>query len=584
MLVNSLRSGLLGPAPTHDHSSFSLSPASSMNTHHSNQTDAHPHTGESISSRLPLSSEDFDFNIDFDTAFSNIPIDIPSSILQENPEHLLLQDANGGDSISDGHYPDHAFHSRFFSPNVPANAQIGGGSERSNNIMENDLAKGFSRSQEKAPLFNAQESSMISQFFEKINADPEFIFSPKLDEGLLNLTEHDGVASPAFSILGQNDYKNSRPSQFGSSSELASFNSSHKPTATTPGAAWDIPTPEGILPLMNSTQFMHSQQTQPELQESSHDIYTTSNSTVPTTVPDSKYGYQTGPNLRKETQYAVPTQRGAKPDPDALRQLPIMFGTDPSFQDTGFQPSYSLSSAIRSRDMPPSEDKPIERHHAGQQRRPEYASGSVNSNNTNYNPGAVGISDLPVRANMNGLEKPLIPKPYTSNDLRKQIKPEYSLELYDMNNSTTSIGTDAINNDTKEAGVTSTSTKGAVSRRKSTVKNSDSEATITTRPRRENLSEDQKRINHISSEKRRRDLIKSQFKEMCSLVPKLAETDGNNSAAAVTNQSKSTVLQVVYEYILLMFEKNSRLRQFLAENNVNFSDIKNSTIPSKDQQ
>lgn len=141
--------------------------------------------------------------------------------------------------------------------------------------------------------------------------------------------------------------------------------------------------------------------------------------------------------------------------------------------------------------------------------------------------------------------------------------------------------------------------------------------------RRENLSEDQKRINHIYSEKRRRDLIKTQFKEMCSLVPKLSGSSsisgsdclaisysdftlassqyssslnadpnsatssmqikapelpkpkgrGRTAAAAssidiASAKSKSVVLEIVYEYLLHAISANRALRnQILASQN-----------------
>lgn len=134
------------------------------------------------------------------------------------------------------------------------------------------------------------------------------------------------------------------------------------------------------------------------------------------------------------------------------------------------------------------------------------------------------------------------------------------------------------------------------------------------RSRRENLSEDQKRINHIYSEKRRRDLIKTQFKEMCSLVPKLCNsttvsgspafaqvhpgpssyhhpsnkskedslaaadskrattTRGRGRSATgntpASSKSKSVVLNVVYEYMIHVMAANKAIRLKLEQNGI----------------
>lgn len=106
-----------------------------------------------------------------------------------------------------------------------------------------------------------------------------------------------------------------------------------------------------------------------------------------------------------------------------------------------------------------------------------------------------------------------------------------------------------------------------------------------------NLTEDQKRINHISSEKRRRNMIKIHFQQMCSLVPKLADdisltsggsTDPENGniippktggSVKGSNKSKSVVLNTVYDYLIYMIEKNQKVRDELTKNGVDVSHI-----------
>jgi hypothetical protein len=82
--------------------------------------------------------------------------------------------------------------------------------------------------------------------------------------------------------------------------------------------------------------------------------------------------------------------------------------------------------------------------------------------------------------------------------------------------------------------------------------------------KRENLSEDQKRLNHISSEKRRRALIKHHFEEICSLVPQLDES-------SASGLSKSETLNSIYEYLALLVEQNKSLTSFLKANGIDIS-------------
>jgi hypothetical protein len=107
----------------------------------------------------------------------------------------------------------------------------------------------------------------------------------------------------------------------------------------------------------------------------------------------------------------------------------------------------------------------------------------------------------------------------------------------------------------------------AVQHRKSSSSSSDNALTPARRTRREGLTEDQKRKNHISSEKRRRDLIKKQFEKMCSLVPRLADPE------SATTKSKSAVLLTVYEHLVFLIEQNKMFRSILHTYGINHSEI-----------
>jgi len=76
--------------------------------------------------------------------------------------------------------------------------------------------------------------------------------------------------------------------------------------------------------------------------------------------------------------------------------------------------------------------------------------------------------------------------------------------------------------------------------------------------RRENLSEAQKRLNHITSEQKRRNLIQQGFNEIHNLVPALR---GNRDRG----DSKSTVLMKTVDHILSLREGNDRLRRILQQ-------------------
>ena len=76
-----------------------------------------------------------------------------------------------------------------------------------------------------------------------------------------------------------------------------------------------------------------------------------------------------------------------------------------------------------------------------------------------------------------------------------------------------------------------------------------------TKPPRENLTEEQKRTNHILSEQKRRNLIKQGFEELCSIVPQL---QGGG-------YSKSTMLVQAAKWLQDLLHGNELLKTQLAE-------------------
>ncbi|KAL1972645.1 hypothetical protein VTN31DRAFT_7059 [Thermomyces dupontii] len=75
------------------------------------------------------------------------------------------------------------------------------------------------------------------------------------------------------------------------------------------------------------------------------------------------------------------------------------------------------------------------------------------------------------------------------------------------------------------------------------------------KPPRENLTEEQKRANHILSEQKRRNLIKQGFENLCSLVPELRNG----------GFSKSAILVQAAEWLEGILKGNEELRQQLAQ-------------------
>jgi len=79
------------------------------------------------------------------------------------------------------------------------------------------------------------------------------------------------------------------------------------------------------------------------------------------------------------------------------------------------------------------------------------------------------------------------------------------------------------------------------------------------------LTEEEKRANHIASEKKRRNLIRLGFQELTDLVPglKLSSGVGVDGSLMPFNNSKSTILFKAVEYIKQLETRNKELTQEL---------------------
>ncbi|OAD04423.1 helix-loop-helix DNA-binding domain-containing transcription factor, partial [Mucor lusitanicus CBS 277.49] len=65
------------------------------------------------------------------------------------------------------------------------------------------------------------------------------------------------------------------------------------------------------------------------------------------------------------------------------------------------------------------------------------------------------------------------------------------------------------------------------------------------------LTDDEKRVNHIASEQKRRNTIRLGFKELTDIIPTLKNI----------NNSKSTILFKAVEYIKHLDKRNRGLRE-----------------------
>lgn len=106
---------------------------------------------------------------------------------------------------------------------------------------------------------------------------------------------------------------------------------------------------------------------------------------------------------------------------------------------------------------------------------------------------------------------------------------------------------------------------------------SDNSKTVSRRGnRKEIMSAEQKRLNHISAEKKRRALCRQYVDDLCTLTPKLAEppdgkgptSRGRGRSLTKSSKTKSEMLSVVRDYIVELIEENKKLRQGLEDRGI----------------
>ncbi|KAG8205070.1 HLH transcription factor [Trichophyton interdigitale] len=140
-----------------------------------------------------------------------------------------------------------------------------------------------------------------------------------------------------------------------------------------------------------------------------------------------------------------------------------------------------------------------------------------------------------------------------SNNKIKEEDPELASALSASKSPTTTSPTSSTTNYTASSSTTTTSFARPSSRKSKGSSPAGNGTTI--KPVRENLSEEQKRTNHILSEQKRRNLIKQGFDDLCSLVPELRGG----------GYSKSTMLTQAGDWLADLLAGNELLKAQLAD-------------------
>ncbi|KAK9768537.1 hypothetical protein K7432_000749 [Basidiobolus ranarum] len=159
-------------------------------------------------------------------------------------------------------------------------------------------------------------------------------------------------------------------------------------------------------------------------------------------------------------------------------------------------------------------------------------------------------SPLHINTESISLNSPVIPVKRKGSDMKSR-KPSMKRE-YDINkglNESSIESPSSLNNETKQEEFPpdsqSPTSSNFESKREET-----SKADRSRKGNKELLTEEEKRANHIASEQKRRNMIRSGFKDLTEIVPSLRDM----------NNSKSTILFKAVDFIKRLERKNQRLK------------------------
>ncbi|ODQ66659.1 hypothetical protein NADFUDRAFT_41286 [Nadsonia fulvescens var. elongata DSM 6958] len=523
----------------------------------------------------PLSLEIGEFPEDFDTAFSLLQ-NMPAFDFNFSPDYNRTDQKNEGSTrvFAETQYNDNSV------SEIPK--QINGFSGEQLTVSSNSFspAKECSNTVTKSDhklkpnpnfglnsssgLFNQAESMAFSSFLDKLALDSNFLFDPKLSDDLFDSKSFNTNDNGFNTIPGNhNKLTDSRLSQSIYYNEQQHLNQSDQLSTN------DVPALKSIQSILQLPR-LSVDSTIGNLPSE----YTVNNNLqAPNHVFSLISPTNTSPrgSLASNNYPASNIQAG-------LAQKPLQFGTDSSFHFGRFRsnstggPS-SKSQVLKSSDNNMSNGVPI---------ASLASASSSSSSSTSVSPSQAPIpssstSSGPVTPSSTIAAISSAPSSQHASSGPSYIKSELGIH----NTTDNQLGTPStilnlapfspyapdLNSN---SGHTPASTSASISK------------PVIPGPRKrgrrkENLTDDQKRINHIHSEKRRRDLIKSKFEQMCGLVPKLSQSgSGFNSIpgpVGTNGISKSMILGVVYEYIVSMIERNEKLRALCVQDGVSCDHI-----------
>ncbi|KAF9738288.1 hypothetical protein PMIN06_001820 [Paraphaeosphaeria minitans] len=224
-------------------------------------------------------------------------------------------------------------------------------------------------------------------------------------------------------------------------------------------------------------------------------------------------------------QLANSTARAAHEAELQERQRPSLkraytYGTDSSFNDSGFQPSskHESEEVVTKRLI-------RELHHAQPLARP-----TSGNNGTNLQSPTGHIYQPPFAGDSESNEDGVSDESSADDDEEKRMKKRRKQPFLATNGKRKSVS----------GSMSSKSRKMSVDAR---VKKPRRKSMAGAKPQRENLSEEQKRSNHILSEQKRRNLIKRGFDDLHDLVPEIR--NGGLSKSGVLTEAANFLQQLI---------------------------------------
>lgn len=416
-----------------------------------------------------------------------------------------------------------------------------------------------------APLLNEKESNAFSEFLENVLVDPNYLFEPKLVDGLPGYSQ---LAVPSSSSTQHTNPSNSQsrsPSHSHSKANLmlydmpgATHSEQHQHQLQNPPrvqhqqplnnhnlavpGSLEFPSQSNhaLSPPSASSSSNVSGRLAPRLYTSSFDEQTTANSNQRDILADVKTHH-----LLPETQYFLETEK--------RNQLQRQGRTERPAPNMSYAAIYKEISAITV--LPQSDDETAPDYIKSESDKVPPILSRVNGLTMTVRPEADNVSATgPVR------------KGSQSKAARPSLSASKRSESLNSSSAVTSPMVDSPG-------------AGNSLKRKASVSASE-DGSVTHRRKKDSLSDDQKRFNHLSSEQKRRDTIKRYLDELCSLIPKGGDGSAEASRPKRGNgkgKSKKIILKHVYEHMVQIAARNQAMRAMFLANGVSTNGIPDSS-------